>query len=120
MIWNLVLEMVDNASGVVEEVRNLVLELVGEAEKEGGFQVLLREIRQRGLEQRILDTEGLRNSRLRKKELLEKAWKSKTTAKRTPGRLEEVCMEWEDIEIDSWMEWLGLEEDDKVEVMEVV
>ena len=56
MIRNLILEMVYNASGVVEEIRDLILELVKAAENEGGFQVLVKEVRQRGWQQMMIDT----------------------------------------------------------------
>ena len=117
MVQELILMMVDNASGVVEEVKELVLEMVEAAEHEGMFLAMAKEIQQRNLEHRMVNY-LTREIRMRKKELMEKAWKSRMTLS-TPEVVEDDPMDWEELELDSWMAYLGLKDSDKVEDMEV-
>ena len=117
MVQELILMMVDNASGVVEEVKELVLEMVEAAEHEGMFLAMAKEIQQRNLEHRMVNY-LTREIRMRKKELMEKAWKSRMTLS-TPEVVEDDSMDWEELELDSWMAYLGLKDSDKVEDMEV-
>jgi hypothetical protein len=89
MVQKLVLMVVDNASGVVEEVKELILEMVDAAEHEGMFLALAKEIQQRNLEHRMVNY-LTREIRMRKKELMEKAWKTLST----PEVVEDDSMDW--------------------------
>ena len=113
MIMKLVMEIVDNASWRFEEVRDLVMELIGTAEKEGRFRVLIRDIKARGLEQRVEETlnKDIREGRMKKKELLEKTWRARMT-RAPPDEMVDDSMDWEDMEIDFWLEFLKIKEED--------
>ena len=120
MIRKLVLEIVDNASGMVEEVKDLVMELIVTAEEEGKFRVLIREIKLRGFEQRVVETlnRDIKEERVKKKQMLEKTWRARMT-RVPPDELVDDKMYWEDFEIDFWLDFLNIKEDDEPEDMEL-
>ena len=60
---------------------------------------------------------------MRKKELMEKAWKSRKpkSTLSTPEVMEDDSMDWEEqeLELDYWMAYLGLGDNNTVEDMEL-
>ena len=114
MAEQMVLEMVERAGSAVEQVRELIMEMVTSAEEEGSFQVMVKELMRRGVAERMVKvlTRRMKAERLRKKMMLEKAWK-----KRMPesNRIDEI-MEWEDQDIEEWMTSLDLDDDQDEEM----